>query len=111
METMIRVQTVGPGASPTQCLEMTMNLFHGCEAMASLCQATVPRWMGLCLSRINTALYCEEVRQESQTAHFGFQTCKDLGYTRASKKACADSFRAIERHCREKHHLKSSGPE
>lgn len=81
------------------CVDFAMAWYGGCEAMKSLCDATMGRVVSECLGAQDRAVACAGLGDTTKDTHFGFQECKARGVDRWNKKACAESYRTIDRHC------------
>ncbi|MCG3173502.1 MAG: hypothetical protein GMKNLPBB_01699 [Myxococcota bacterium] len=92
----------GKGAvlTPMQCVDATLEWYKGCSAMKSLCDASVARMMEACLAAADRSAYCAEMGDKTRDRKFGFAECLDRKMTRRNKKACGETFVAIDGHCR-----------
>jgi len=95
------METRGVELDVAGCLDATIEWYSGCEAMAGLCDQSIARVMGACLSGGDHSEYCEGVRRQSYTTRFGNDDCRseERGLDRHLRRACAASYRAIHVHC------------
>ena len=97
---MKKVETAEPATSPLECLDRTIDFAQNCQAMETLCKASVSRYMAICLSHAPTENFCKTLGDKPKTTHFGYQGCHKRKLVGLPKKACAIAYRTIERHCR-----------
>lgn len=90
----------GAALTPEQCVETVVEWARRCEAMKTLCDASMPRMTKVCLEAADRAEYCARVGHDAMAASsFGYDDCERLGGDRNAMKACALSYRAIANHC------------
>jgi hypothetical protein len=89
----------GVHSSGEQCVDFTMNWYARCEAMKSLCDGSVGRVMIKCLESQERAGFCASLGDKTRDTHFGYKECQARGVDRWNKKACAETFRTIDRYC------------
>lgn len=89
----------GKGLDVEGCVDFAMAWYGGCEAMKSLCDASVGRVVAKCLGAQDRTVACAGLGDRTKDTHFGFHECKARGVDRWNKKACAESYRTIDRHC------------
>lgn len=82
------------------CVDAVVEWFDDCEAMSGLCDQSIMRMMGACLSGRDRAAYCADVG-DTATTHFGNDECRERELSRHDRKACALSYRAIDAHCQQ----------
>lgn len=96
------IKVEGADLSVDGCVDRVMEWHAGCEAMKVLCDRSVGRMMEMCLDGADRRGYCATIADDETTATtFGFQECKDRGAheTRALKKVCGTTYRAVSAHC------------
>ncbi len=93
---------LGKTATPMECAEATLAWFPTCSAMLSLCQDSVGRMMRTCLAGQDRSTLCAEVEPIRRKTSFGYADCAVRGFERTGRKACADVYRAIDKHCEDK---------
>lgn len=80
------------------CVDETLAWNKRCEAMKTLCDASVPRMMETCLRGADRSRRCRELGERVMATQYGVAECKARGRTRRDKP-CALSYRAIASHC------------
>lgn len=90
---------LGATASVEECLVDVLDWHDGCEAMAGLCDESVSRLMGACLSAQDRQSYCETVDGETADRRFGAQDCRNRDLNRGGRAACGSAYEAIHVHC------------
>jgi hypothetical protein len=93
------IATRGEELSTAECLDEVLGWLTRCEAISSLCDQSVSRMMGICLSAQNRITYCEGLGPESGDTGFGNDDCRGRELNRAGKRACGAAYRAIHVHC------------
>ena len=89
----------GEELSISGCLDEVLDWLTQCEAISSLCDQSVSRMMGICLSAQNRGAYCDELGPESGDTGFGNDDCRGREMNRAGMRACGAAYRAIHVHC------------
>jgi hypothetical protein len=82
-----------------QCVDDLLGWSAHCEAMLSLCEASIPRMMEACLAAQERAAYCKDLGIRAMSTRFGFPECKVRKVDRSRKKVCALAYRTIAAHC------------
>lgn len=95
----LSMQKQGKTLSVEGCVDAVVLWASRCRAMKSLCDATAPRMMDVCLAAGNRSAYCRKLGQSGNDTHFGFEECRARKVKRKTKKACASAYRAIANHC------------
>lgn len=101
-EALASVRKRGHVLTTEQCLEEVLLFRRNCRSMAKLCDALVPRAMGLCLEQQSRLKYCQALPTSTARTSFGAKDCKRRkkeGATRALYNACGASYRMIDAHC------------
>jgi hypothetical protein len=80
------------------CVSETLAWNKRCEAMKTLCDASVPRMMETCLRGADRSSRCRALGDRVMATQYGVAECKARGRTRRDKP-CALSYRAIASHC------------
>ena len=83
------------------CVDATLDWSLGCEAMRTICEASVQRVMHACLDARDRGTYCESVKEVRQDTHFGVEQCRARGVDRRGKKACALAYGTIDGFCKQ----------
>jgi hypothetical protein len=96
---LMNAQVMGSTLDVLGCLDHTLSWYAKCDAMKSLCDGSVGRIMTRCLESQPRTQQCLQLGQATQDTHFGFAECKARGVNRWNKKACAESFRSLDRFC------------
>jgi hypothetical protein len=89
----------GTPPSPEDCVDRVLRWRDHCEAMQSLCDASVPRMMEACLRCSDQGGYCRGLGSAFMATQFGVPQCRERKLDRPHKKICALSYRAIATHC------------
>ncbi len=90
---------VGSNLTAYECVDEVMAWSRECSAMLSLCQDSVQRMMSGCLHAQDRSALCADVEAVRRSTSFGYDDCKSRDLDRVRKKACADSYRAIDKFC------------
>jgi hypothetical protein len=100
-DTQHRMEEAGASLDVPGCLDLVLDWYGECEAMAGLCQQSVSRMMGACLAAQDRTEYCDSVEGQTTTTAFGNDDCRseERGLERRMRTACAASYRAIHVHC------------
>lgn len=104
-DTQHRMEEAGASLDVAGCLDLVLDWYGECEAMAGLCQQSVSRMMGACLAAQDRTDYCDSVAGQTTTTAFGNDDCRseERGLERRMRSACAASYRAIHVHCSPAH--------
>ncbi|MCC6159242.1 MAG: hypothetical protein IT350_14425 [Deltaproteobacteria bacterium] len=96
----IDIEAKGPTLSPPECVESVVDWARHCEAMKTLCDASMPRMTKTCVEAADRRAYCDELGRDAwMSARFGYDECERLGVDRTAMKACALAYRSIANHC------------
>jgi hypothetical protein len=88
----------GPSLSPEQCVDEVLVWSRRCQAMKSLCDASVPRMMEGCLWGADRRPFCGRLGDRVMATQFGFAECRARGRDRRDK-TCALAYRTLADHC------------
>ncbi len=95
-----QIQQRGKALTPEQCIDEVIGWTHRCEAMKSLCEASIPRMTELCLAAADRRDYCASLGQAVRSTEFGVPECRARGaIKREAKKVCALCYRGVATHC------------
>jgi len=94
----------GAALTVPQCVGEVLSWTKRCQAMLSLCDASVSRMMNACLHGQDRRGYCGSLKVSTADTSFGFRDCKARGVNGRQKKACAASYRMIASFC---HHVRT----
>ena len=84
-----------------KCVDEVLRWGTRCEAMKSLCDASVPRQLEACLAGSDRSAYCRSIGQRYMATEFGVPECRARGilHRGREKTNCALSYRAIAAYC------------
>lgn len=97
-----KLRQQGAGLTVDGCVDAVIDWHGHCDAMKSLCDQMVPRFMDACLTAADRGAYCAGLGSRGADTRFGVAECRARGGDRDTKKACAAVYRVIDGHCRER---------
>jgi len=95
-----RMRLRGAGLDVEGCVDETLAWTRDCEAMKSLCDASMPHVLQICLGAAERTAYCAAVRTRSSDTRFGFAECKARALDRNETKSCGICYRSIDAYCK-----------
>lgn len=94
-----QAQHTGETGDGEQCVLWAIGSPKNCAAMASLCDAAVPRLVEICLHAQDRAGFCTEQAPKDDT-HWTLSRCQAHGFDRRNK-TCEVAYLAAAAYCRE----------
>jgi len=98
----VEAQRIGATATPEQCVDATVRWYDQCDAMQTLCDMSVSRYMQGCLRAADRTAFCAKLPPETRATTYGFHECEARGITRKTRarwKACGLTYRTIVNEC------------
>ena len=95
----VAMQSRGHDLTAEQCIDEVLRWSGTCEAMKSLCDASIPRMMQACLVARDRKALCQELGQKVMATQFGFVECKARQLNPQRKTTCALAYREIAEYC------------
>jgi len=92
-------QHVGQSGDGEQCILWAIASPKNCAAMASLCDAAVPRLVEICLHEQDRAGFCAQ-QAPAEDTHWTLSRCQAQGFDRRNK-TCEVAYLATASYCRE----------
>lgn len=98
-----KVQVESSQLSLEGCASKTLEWFNQCDAMAQLCDSTVPRMIKVCLANSDKSAGCKKYGNEIYGYNFGAKQCTSYmqgSKLKRQKKACGDTWQVIAEYCK-----------
>lgn len=96
-----KIKKEGASLSAEQCASRVLRWVRQCDAMQSLCDASVHRLMGKCLEGRSRKAMCSTLDVKASKAHFTYARCRkrELHKSRRWKKICGGVYSTLWIHC------------